>query len=371
MSRVNSAANESASPSADAAPPFLARALHWRRLRLMLFAVALPILIQSINWETAYWILYARWLFLGVVLLLVFCWFERWPKRLPRWLARWALQVAMVALVIPFTVAIAYALTTIGLDPPWYKDPSRLQGYGFMTLFSLLIAPWMTLSALLRFVTGAAEKQALAFQLERSQMTEQAMAARLSLLQAQVEPHFLFNTLANIRELVDSRSPQASKVLDSLITYLRAAVPSLDQRDTSVIAEIKQVEAYLDVMQMRMPDRLTLRIDIDPRLAECRCLPASILTLVENAIRHGIDPSEEGGEVAVIALRAIDQAVVQVQDTGVGLPLAWVEGTGLGNLRERLRIAYGNQASLSLSAMSPHGSQAVLVFPLRLKEQDL
>ena len=122
----------------------------------------------------------------------------------------------------------------------------------------------------------------------------EALDTRLKLLQAQIEPHFLFNTLANVQALVESGSPQAAPVLKSLIAYLRAAMPRLHAEAATLANEIALVRSYLELMQMRMPDRLTFSIDVPADIAAREFLPMSVLTLVENAIRHGIDPGENG-----------------------------------------------------------------------------
>src|SRR4029079_18017940 len=134
----------------------------------------------------------------------------------------------------------------------------RQMGFAMIVAASLIVAPWAALAALFRQVTGEVKNRELAFALERSQLEGQALDARLRVLQGQVEPHFLFNTLANVRELVDSGSPQASAVLESLIAYLRAAVPRLGATNEATLAqELELVRAYLAVMQMRIPDRLS------------------------------------------------------------------------------------------------------------------
>src|SRR4030095_14898915 len=113
--------------------------------------------------------------------------------------------------------------------------------------------------------------------------------ARLRLLQAQVAPHFLFNTLANVQALVDAGSPHASRVLKSLIAYLRAAVPRLTERTTTLVEKHELVRAYLELMHMRMPDRLEYTLQIDEDAKTVRGPPMTLLTLVENAVRHRID----------------------------------------------------------------------------------
>jgi sensor histidine kinase YesM len=167
---------------------------------------------------------------------------ERWPRRLPGWLARWALQVAGIAVVIPFGFAIAYQLTTWNASESWMQSRLSLAGFVQMTLLGLLVTPWIAMSALYRQVNGQVQRQALQFELERSELQRQASEARLKLLQAQVEPHFLFNTLANVRELVESGSAHAAVVLGSLIAYLRAAVPRLPMHrgDSSNPLEIQK-----------------------------------------------------------------------------------------------------------------------------------
>jgi sensor histidine kinase YesM len=234
----------------------------------------------------------------------------------------------------------------------------------------LLFSPWIAIAALYRQISGQAEQQALAFELERSELARNALDSRLRLLQAQVEPHFLFNTLANVRELVDSGSPQASKVLSSLIAYLRAAVPNLNNAASTLGQELALVRAYLELMYMRMPDRLQYSFDVDEAALQISCPPMSLLSLVENAIRHGIDPSEEGGRIDVRVHLQGDRCVAQVSDTGVGMGGTQDSkglGTGLVNLRERLHLVFGEQAQLSLSAIEPHGFLAEISFPAKLE----
>jgi len=317
-------------------------------------------------WTVSYTVLIGRLVFIGMVLLLVYGLLERWPTQLPRWLARWGLQVMGVALAVPFAVALVYALTTMGDPIPWWQHKERMTGFSMMTGLSLLLSPWMVVAALIRQITGAAQRQALAFELERSEYQRNALDARLRLLQSQVEPHFLFNTLANVRELVDSGSPQASAVLSSLIAYLRAAVPRLHEPANTLRQEIELVRAYLEVMHMRIPDRLQFAVHADAAAMALSCPPMTVLTLVENAVRHGIDPSEEGGRIDV-HVRVLDgRCIAEVIDTGVGLARADDGlGTGLSNLRERLQLAFAGDAHLRLLPLPPHGVRAELDFPAR------
>jgi hypothetical protein len=337
----------------------------WRRVLVVLLAslfVSGPI---STMWSGGYLLLLSRLLLTGLLLLGVFGLLARWPARLPGTWQRWTLQLVGVALAVPVAVGIAYALTSAGYPDSFSSSPGRRRGYGIVVAFALLTAPWVAMVALLRQVSGEARHRALAFALERSQLERQALDARMRVLQAQVEPHFLFNTLANVRELVASGSPQASAVLSSLIAYLRAAVPRLHGPSATLGEEFELVRAYLEVMQMRMPDRLQFVLQADPDAAALPFPSMALLTLVENAVRHGIDPAEAGGRIEVRAMVEDANVRVQVLDTGVGLRPAGTGGTGTGlaNLRERMRLVFGDGASLRLSPLSPHGAVAELRFP--------
>lgn len=355
-----------ASASAFAPPRGLAQMLAWRRVLSTLVAATLLALMLSPAWTTPTSGLIARAMLVGLGALMVFGLFEQWPARLPPWLARWVLQVLGVALAVPIGVLAVYLLTSAGDALPFWRNPKRLNGFMFMTLTGVLLAPWMAVSALLRQRDQAARNQALAFELERSELERKALDSRLRLLQAQVEPHFLFNTLANVRELVESGSPQAANVLDSLIAYLRAAVPRLHDAATTLEQELQLVRAYLELMHMRMPDRLQFDVQADEAALALRCPPMTLLTLVENAVRHGIDPSEEGGRIEVRVRLQDSRCHAEVSDTGVGLQQAGGGlGTGLSTLRERLQLAFGDDVRLRLAAVEPHGVRAELDFPAR------
>ncbi len=345
----------------------------WRRVRVVLVASLVLALLWLPIFLSSWALPPVRLVFVGLVQLLVFGVFERWPRQLPRWMARWVLQVAAVAIVVPFASAFIYSLTTFSSPSVWSLDPQKLLGFGLLTAAGLLISPWIAMSALYRHISGEAQRQALSFELERSEFARDSLDSRLRLLQAQVEPHFLFNTLANVRELVDSRSPQASKVLNSLIAYLRAAVPSLNDAASTLGQELDLVRAYLELMHMRMPDRLQFSITVDDAALLINCPPMTLLTLVENAVRHGIDPSEEGGKIDVTVRLDGDRCLALVVDTGVGFGQANQGdygnpglGTGLSNLRERLQLIFSGDAQLNLTSLTPHGFSAELNFPTTL-----
>lgn len=350
----------------DRKPEGFARVLGWRRVRYPLGAAVLFGLLLTPGWRGPHVILFGRVLFIALAATVAFAIPERWPARTPRRIARWVRQVIAVAIAIPAATWIAYAITTYGNTVAFWHDSDYLTGFATISVLGLLVAPWMAVSALIGQISGQAQRQALAFELERSELERKALDARMRLLQAQVEPHFLFNTLANVRELVDAGSAQASIVLASLIAYLRAAVPRLSDPATTFGQELELVRAYLEVMHMRMPDRLRFGVYAQEGVLGLHCPPMAVLTLVENAVRHGIDPSEEGGRIDVNVTLHASRCLVQVADTGVGMrDTAGGLGTGLATLRERLQLVFGDEAQLLLRSLLPHGASAEMEFPAR------
>jgi two-component sensor histidine kinase len=354
------AATSAAAPSP---PSAWQRILSWRRLRVALVASVILGLMARATSETtpsAVWIARAFTIAVGALLAFGLC--ERWPVQLPRRLARWVLQLLAIAVAVPIGTLVAYWWTTGELQ--FWQDPLRLNGFVILCFLGILVGPWIALTAMIRQRDAFAREQALSFQLERSELERQAVDARLRLLQAQVQPHFLFNTLANVRALVRTGSPRAEGVLDSLIAYLRASLPHLDETTTTFAQELQLVRAYLELMHMRMPDRMQFAVHAEPGVENLRCPPMTLMTLVENAVRHGIDPSEEGGRIDVGVMERQGRCVARVTDTGVGMQATTHGlGTGLSTLKERLQLVFGGDARLSLSALVPHGVSAEVEFP--------
>ncbi len=195
-----------------------------------------------------------------------------------------------------------------------------------------------------------------------------ATEAQLRLLQGQIEPHFLFNTLANVISLIDHDAPKAKQMLESFTDYLRGSLASLRHEQATLGSELGVVQTYLDLLKTRMEDRLQFSIDCDGALRGTP-LPALLLQpLVENALHHGLEPKVEGGRVRVNAALQGNILVITVADDGLGLnaPLRRKGGAGmaLNNLRERLLAHYGSAASLTLSDAQP-GTVATLRLPIQ------
>jgi sensor histidine kinase YesM len=205
---------------------------------------------------------------------------------------------------------------------------------------------------------------------EQARLARELSESQLRLLRAQIEPHFLFNTLGAVQQLAQHGAPRAAELTANLIDFLRSSMRDMRSEQVCLSAEFGLVESYLKVMQVRLGERLRFSLQL-PRSLENVQLPTMILlTLVENAIKHGIEPALRGGEVTVSA-ETLDGVVrIRVRDSGVGMsslsasdPCAEAGGgTGLDNVRHRLRLAYGEAASLRLRDGEP-GLVADVIIP--------
>jgi hypothetical protein len=323
------------------------------------FAVVVAALLNPI-FVVPFTALLGRTVFIAMMLLLAFTLAGQWRLA---WLPRWVVQALAVALTAPLATFVVYLLSVGGDVQSFLHNEARVAGFLWIAGSGLVVGTVLALAALYRERDAQARAQALQFALERATLERQALDARLATLRAQIEPHFLFNTLANVQALVESGSPRAAPVLQSLVAYLRAAMPQLSGDHETLGAEAKRVRAYLDLMQLRMPDRLAFDVTIAPDVASERFPSMGLLTLVENAIRHGIDPGEQGGRIEVGARRdaVSGELRIWVTDSGVGMDIVAAPGTGLTNLRERLQAFYGGRARFELSENAPRGLRAEIV----------
>jgi signal transduction histidine kinase len=253
-----------------------------------------------------------------------------------------------------------------GRDPmSWVFDSAQLRhlviaGLVFGVLYALVIA----LITTLRNREYAALTAHLEAKRRQSELSCQLAESRLRLLQLQIEPHFLFNTLGSAQQLAEKGAPDAARLIADLIVFLRASTPSMRGESSTLKQEAALVGAYLAIMRTRLGRRLAYTIDI-PQALEARTLPPGmVITLVENALKHGIEPAPTGGRVSVVAAIGADgRLVVSVADTGAGLTGAPGQGIGLSNVRERLELLYGNRAHLALEENEPRGFIARIVLP--------
>lgn len=188
--------------------------------------------------------------------------------------------------------------------------------------------------------------------------------ARLQLLRAQIEPHFLFNTLATVRTLARSDRAAAVDMIEHLLRYLSEALPKLRQDECSLAEELQLIDAYLRIHQIRMGSRMSYELLIPENLFERRIPTMILLTLVENAVKHGINPAVEGGRISVSANQERDALVLRVSDSGQGMAATDGHGMGLANIRRRLMMLYGDGAVLSLSRPAARGVTASVSIPL-------
>jgi hypothetical protein len=208
---------------------------------------------------------------------------------------------------------------------------------------------------------------------EREAMERQLVQARLQVLQAQVEPHFLFNTLAAVDYLIETEPPRASRMQKALITYLRGALPQMRQESSTLGREMRLIRSYLELIKMRIEDRLEVEIAVPEGLESAEFPPMMLQSLVENAIKHGIEPKADGGKVRVAAGVQNAQLWVEVSDTGVGVPDGELldgptSGTGIGlqNIRERLAMLYRGKSRLTLRSSPTTGTAVRISIPYQV-----
>ncbi len=206
---------------------------------------------------------------------------------------------------------------------------------------------------------------------ERNVLARQAVEAELKLMQAQVEPHFLFNTLASVQFLTETDPKEANRLLGHLIAYLRAALPQFRAQSTTLGREFELARAYLAILQMRMGKRLAYDVALPDELASHPFPPNMLISLVENAIKHGVEPAVDGGTVSIDVRREADRVVLTVSDTGRGLAASAAAGgrdtagygVGLTNVKERLAALYGARARFAIEDLQPRGARAIIAIP--------
>jgi sensor histidine kinase YesM len=271
-----------------------------------------------------------------------------WDK--PRPILRLAFAVAIGTL-------IGVTLTILVKGYTWDYVSSRASFFGWNVFTGFVNGLFVSLFFYLKHRETRAAARLHKAEAERHLMSKQAIEAELKMMQAQVEPHFLFNTLASVQYLTETDPPAANRLLGHLIEYLRAALPELRASSTTLGKEVRLAEAYLNILGTRLGPRLEFTIDVPDDLAPHSFPPN---------LKHGIEPAADGGRICVAA-RRVDQAlVVTVQDTGRGLamPAQSGQGVGLANIRERLAALYGAQALFKLEPLEPQGTCATLAIPL-------
>lgn len=286
---------------------------------------------------------FARNMFQGKV------WLGPWR---PLWLGR-SVEVAVVG--EPGQAIQVRIRRRFGLEFFWAQDGGALRAVE-------------TVAAHLRTQLEQRDRVLKAARRER-ELERVALNAKLSALQAQVEPHFLFNTLANLRYLIRTDAGAAQQMLDYLVGYLQNALPDMRSVSSTLERELELARNYLSIMQVRMGQRLRFRIDAAPELLALPFPPAMLISLVENAVKHGLERASRPGEIAIHAASNGAQLRVLVSDDGTGLADQMGQGFGLANIHERLQLLYGDAASLAVTAAQCGGVTAALSVPLPARKE--
>lgn len=270
---------------------------------------------------------------------------------------------------------VAEATRTTGSPSGRIKRTRKIRWGDFLTDLALL---WVLASAIIK----ATYKSRMQAEVKAAQATETAEAeslkrqvveARMAAMQAQVEPHFLFNTLASIDHLIETDPQRASQMQKNLIALLRASMPTMREAAADgngvrdLARELQVIRPYLEILKVRMEERLSTQIDVPDGLLSAEFPPMMLQTLVENAIKHGLEPKAEGGRLTVRAEIVHGKLQVSVADTGLGFGRAGTAGTGVGlaNIRERLQLLYGPRAALTVAENPGGGTIVTITVPYR------
>ncbi|AWH20172.1 histidine kinase [Stenotrophomonas sp. ZAC14D2_NAIMI4_6] len=290
---------------------------------------------------------------------------DPWNGRQP---SRWNLpaRLAIKRNSVQATVTPGQGTSTVTLlfepDAGWWADLLALdEGSNYEN------AEAVTRAISRRVADQRRDEQAAA---EQTQVEKELSVARLNLLHAQVEPHFLYNTLANAQVLTRTDPGRAEQMLGHLIQYLRSSLPQVDESVSTLGVELERTRAYLEILRIRMGARLAVEVQVPNELQGVHLPAMALQTLVENAIKHGLEPKPGGGTIWILARGFDDHVTVTVADDGLGFGQG-TSGTGIGlkNLRERLRLTCGEQAGVAIVANFPSGVAATMTLPQPAKER--
>lgn len=282
--------------------------------------------------------------------------------------ARRAVILGVLISIVVAAVSVPIRLLVAGV-------PAQQRLTEEFAFYLSLFAIWAAIGGLAYWLFNSTREDELAratleeTECRRQSLQCQMVEAHLTALQAQIEPHFLFNTLANVKRLYETAPTQGQEMLASLINYLRAALPSMRQSGSTLARELELARSFLTILKMRMRERLSFSIDHDPALGNARVPPMVLPTLVENAIKHGLSPLPQGGRIDIRAHRRDDELIVEIHDNGAGFSSSAGTGVGLANTRSRLAALYGARASLHLASVSPQGVRASIRLPLELEPE--
>lgn len=271
------------------------------------------------------------------------------------------LIVVISALIVGTTAGTILGTAIIGINPISLIDEK-------FKVFSQIIIIGLMFGSIISYIFISLGKISEE-KIKRLDMEKTAAETELKLLQSQMEPHFLFNTLSNVRGLMDTDPERAGRMLESFTAFLRASFLTARDRTITLAQEMDVVKNYLDVFLIRMGSRLKYTIDIPESLLDRRIPPLLIQPLVENAVKHGLEPGINGGEILIQGILKGDTIMIIVADSGVGIKEQTANnGIGLGNIEKRLHLLYGERGRMILEENKPSGVRAVIEIPC---EKDL
>jgi len=304
-------------------------------------------------------ILFANTIGFSFVLAMVGAWFDY--QRILQKKGRMVLTLAAL-LVLGLVLGLGTSLWKSGSAPSsvLVRVPNMMAG---VAVGVLAIAVPVLIISFLRNRQAEAINAHLQQQAEQDRLARELAESQLHLLRAQIEPHFLFNTLGAVQQLAQHGAPRAAELTANLIDFLRSSMRDMRCEQVSLATEFALVESYLKVMQVRMGERLRYTLALPPALEAVKLPSMLLLTLAENAIKHGIEPSLRGGEVNLSARLEDGSVRIRVEDSGVGMSTTPGAGTGLDNVRSRLVLAFGAAAGLALQDGEPTGLVADITIP--------
>jgi len=270
------------------------------------------------------------------------------------------LMIIIAALTIGSFIGVLLGTVVAGIGPSlFFQKYSLIQ----MIILGLLFGSIISYFFVSRETISATKALIQQERIKRLTSEKKAVEGNLKLLQAQIEPHFLFNTLSNILSLLETDLDKGKHMLEDLTHYLRTSLSKTRGNITTIGQEMEMIRAYMNIFKVRMGDRLRYTITVPDNLKDLPFYPMLIQPLVENAIKHGLEPKIEGGEVSISGEKIGDTLRFEIADTGLGLYKDSALGTGLSNIKARLQSLYGDTARLILEENHPCGLKAIIEVP--------
>jgi len=283
----------------------------------------------------------------------------------------WVFKPEKMASVVFIVIMGIASGTLIGLQMGYFavrqtlsialnqQENSLLQPIILAITFGSVASYFFFTKARLKVSRGEIQQE----RIKRLSSEKEALEANLRLLQAQIEPHFLFNTLSNVLSLIDTDPASGKSMLVDLIHYLRTSLSRTFPDPVTLDQEMEMIKAYLNIQKIRMGERLHFRIELPDAIRQYPFPPMLLQPLVENAVKHGLEPKMEGGEINIKATEEGDLVRIEVADTGYGFSSFQKAGVGIGNVRERIKLLYGGKAHFIVEENRPNGVRAIIEVP--------